>query len=78
MRGSPCKWLERDDEGRPRCEHGWAIKTGTAWYCRSKKLEADRRYCNTEKGRAFRRSHNENPETRLAKQLHELGRVRIR
>ena len=78
MRQSPCKWLSRDRDGRPSCEHGTAIKQGKWWSCRLRKLEADRRYAATEKGRAFRQAHQQKPETKLSKQFHELTRVRIR
>ena len=77
MRQPPCKWLERDSEGRPRCEHGWARKNGNGWWCRMKQDESVRRYENTDKGREMRRKVNAAPATRSRKELHELTRVRI-
>jgi hypothetical protein len=49
MRQSPCKWIERDAEGRPRCEHGWATSGGGGrWHCRKKQREAQLRYAPSE------------------------------
>lgn len=77
MRASPCKWLERDGEGRPRCEHGWAYgKGGRQWRCPRKAVENQRRYRQTEKGRETAARYDARPETQSIKALHELTRVR--
>ena len=73
-----CRWLERDDTGRPRCEHGWAHSQGGGnWRCPFKAYENLRRYRQTEKGRATLRRSNSSDSTRGSKALYELTRVRV-
>lgn len=59
-----CKWIERDEQGRPRCEHGWAVSQGRGkWDCREKKHRRDSRYRSTEKGRTADTHHKRATET---------------
>ncbi len=76
-RSSPCKWLERNDEGRPRCEHGWAHKAGKAWRCPQKAYLNTSRYDRTEKGRAYMALRNADPYAKSRKELYELSRIRV-
>lgn len=70
-------WLERDDTGRPRCEHGWAHKGGRRWRCPAKKYVSDRRYDSTPQGREVIRRRNADGRTQSRKALYELTRVRV-
>ncbi len=73
-----CKWLERDAEGRPRCEHGWACKANkTGWRCRLKHSIDQRKYTQTEKGRATQRRRNASEAKKSSKALYELTRIRV-
>lgn len=89
-RSSPCKWLERDAEGRPRCEHGWAYSRGQTWACPAKDAEKQRRYRATDKGQAAvrrwveseggreaSRKWNQSDHGKSLKALHDMCRVRI-
>lgn len=76
MRRSPCKWIDRDEDGRPSCEHGPAFKAGDRWRCRQKHMANVQRYERTEKGAEFRRLHNARPHSRSSKAIYELTRVR--
>ena len=63
----PCEWIARDDEGRPRCEHGWAYKSGAFWRCPMKRRETVRRYAQTERAKALKKRWNHSPEGRASK-----------
>jgi hypothetical protein len=89
VRQSPCKWVSRDEEGRPSCEHGPAQKRGNGSYgCREKKrvnqlnyrqrtgYAVDKRYGQTEKGRERTRRRNASENAKLNKQWYELTRIR--
>lgn len=71
-----CKWIDRDDTGRPRCEHGWAISAGPRWNCPEKARDNLRRYRATSKGRETQRRYNASDAGRSSKDLYELTRVR--
>lgn len=73
----PCVWLERDDTGRPRCEHGWAHKAGDRWRCPLKATVNNRRWRRTEPGREFVRRRNASDSQRSYKALYELTRIRV-
>lgn len=89
-RRSPCKWIARDDEGRPKCEHGWAVSRGrSGWRCPLKARETNARYRRTDKGRArqlrwqhsplaheHKRRWNRSAASRVSKALYDLTRVR--
>ena len=84
--GTPtrCVWIARDDQGRPRCEHGWAKKTGPSWRCPRRRAETVRRYAMSEKGRATKArwnlrnpARNYDPERRRSTHaLYDLTRVK--
>lgn len=70
-------WLEFDELGRPRCEHGWARKAWKGRYrCRHSHDEAQRRYRATDKGRETARRYNHSPHARSCKHIYDLTRVR--
>jgi len=58
MRLSPCKWIERDETGRPRCEHGWAYGACGRWRCPEKTRVTQRKYEDSAKGVESRREYN--------------------
>lgn len=72
-----CKWVSRDDTGRPSCEHGRAHKAGDRWRCPHKALVNNRKYDRTEKGRETMRRGNASESKRSSKELYELTRVRV-
>ena len=72
-RRSPCKWIARDDEGRPRCEHGWAVRTGSQWRCPDKRRAAIRRYSQTENAKHRKLAWNKSAPSREAKRRYGLG-----
>lgn len=61
-----CQWIARDDMGRPRCEHGWAMKTGPGWRCPEKRRVAVAKYRASEKGRAAKARWNASEKARAA------------
>lgn len=74
----PCRWLERDVTGRPRCQHGWAHKASAGrWRCREKHRLNNLRWSHTESGREAKRRKNATAAAKLSKVLYELTRVRI-
>lgn len=88
-RRSPCKWIARDDEGRPKCEHGWAQRRGVGWRCPLKTREANARYRRSEKGKERRlrwqrsplahehkRRWNQSAVARVSKMLYKLTEAR--
>lgn len=75
-RRSPCQWIARDNEGRPRCEHGWAKKTGPWWRCPMKRGEAVTRYNHSEGGAAKKRAWNHSPQGRESKRRFEQTAAR--
>lgn len=74
---SPCKWIDRDDHGRPRCEHGWAHRDGNFWGCPRKHTDRTRRYRATEAGRVARLRENQTEHAKVGKQIYDLTRIRM-
>lgn len=72
-----CKWLSRDESGRPSCEHGPAIAAGKWWRCREKHYQSCLRYDRSEKGRATILKSNASEPQKSSKALYELTRIRI-
>lgn len=68
-----CVWIARDDEGRPKCEHGWAKRTGDRWWCPEKRRAAVTRYNQTEKRRIAIGKYNRSDKGREAKRRHETS-----
>jgi hypothetical protein len=58
-KGGKCIWIERDETGRPRCEHGWAIPAGRKgrdwWQCAERRRVSQRKHRHTEEWRAKHR-----------------------
>lgn len=86
-----CKWIARDDEGRPKCEHGWAKKTGDKWRCPEKRHASIAKYNQTEKrkvsimkynrsehGREAKLRNGASPNGRSTKALTQMAQVRTR
>lgn len=78
-RASCCVWLSWDDEGRPSCEHGPAIKQGDgkSHRCRLKHRESQVRYRATVKGKEANRRYQRSPSGKQSNALYELTRVRM-
>lgn len=74
---SPCKWVEWDNEGRPRCEHGWAWSAGPKWRCPHKGLIANQKSRLSPRWRERKREWNNSDAGRSSKALYELTRVRL-
>lgn len=70
-----CDWVERDADGRPRCVHGWAIKSGDHWSCREKHRDRQAKYRMSDGGREAIWRYNNSPRGRLTKQWHDLFRI---
>ena len=66
----PCQWIARDSEGRPRCEHGWALRAGT-WRCPEKRRRAVLKYRLSEKGMQTKGRWNQSETGRASKQRYE-------
>lgn len=75
-RQSPCQWISRDTEGRPRCEHGWAMKRGDRWCCPEKRRQTRARYAATEKGKATKARWNQTPQARETKRRYDQSAAR--
>lgn len=73
-----CKWIARDDEGRPKCEHGWAKKTGPCWRCPERRQATIRRYAQSATGRAAKNRWNASDNAQTAKRrVRESGHGRV-
>lgn len=68
-----CEWIARDSEGRPKCEHGWAKRTGDRWRCPEKRRLAVARYNQTEKRRISIGKYNQSELGREAKRRHNAS-----
>lgn len=79
MRQSPCKWLERDETGRPRCEHGWAYKMSRGrWGCPKSRAETLRRYDSSEKGHVSRLRYQTSEKGRETKKRYQTSEARLK
>jgi hypothetical protein len=82
LRASPCKWISRDETGRPSCVHGPAVKHDH-WACPKKDREHNARYmaANREKVLEKRRSFyqdNLEMERERNRRWHKANPERVR
>lgn len=78
-RRSPCAWIARDDEGRPRCVHGWAtLAGGDRWRCPEAHRRAARKYKASSKGRQTQKKWRQSPAGAAAYARYAEGRGKHR